>query len=58
MTPQELLAARAAGLTPERRQALLPIGAFHRQRGHVFSRSERERLRFLRWLYQTGRLAS
>ena len=58
MTPEHLLRTRMAGLSPERQQALLRMRACYRQSGDVFSTAELERLRFMRWLYRTGRLGA
>lgn len=58
MTLEQLIATRAAGLSPERQQALLRMRACYRPTGDVFSKAELERLRFVRWLYRTGRLGA
>ena len=57
MNPQHLLMSQMLGISREHQPAMLQMRDFYRQTG-VFSKAELDRLRFLRWLYQTGRLAS
>ena len=56
MTSEHLLHAQTAGWSPERQQALLQMRDCYRQTADLFSTAELARLRFLRWLYRTGRL--
>ena len=44
--------------TPDERQALVRLRARHEHKCDCFSTRERARLRFLQWLYETGRLTS
>ena len=58
MSPELYIATRAAGLSPAKQQALLRMRMRYRESGDVFSPSELAHLRFVRWLYQSGRLTS
>ena len=44
-------------LTPAERHTLRVLRARYQQDRDLFSERERAHLRFLRWLYETGRLA-
>ena len=57
MTTQTALSDLLAPFTPTEQQALRTLRAHYRQDRDLFSLSELARLRFLRWLVQTGRLA-
>jgi hypothetical protein len=46
----------AATFTPAERAALYDLRARYQQDRDLFSRREQRHLRFLRWLYRTGRL--
>jgi hypothetical protein len=56
MTTPTWTAARAATFTRLQWCALRALRERYRQDRDLFNARERERLRFVRWLYRTGRL--
>jgi hypothetical protein len=56
MTPETFIAVRAAESSPAEQQAFLRMQAGDRHQWNLFSPAELARLRFTRWLYQTGRI--
>lgn len=55
-TAQRVSTATAPAFTSAERRLLRALRTRYRQDHDLFSESERARLRFLRWLYQSGRL--
>ena len=58
MTTQTPTIAPLVPFTPEQHAVLRILRARYQQDHDLFSQQELARLRFLRWLYQTGRLVS
>jgi hypothetical protein len=62
MTPLQQEASQAARPAPifttQERRGLRLLRARYRQDHDLFTQRERAHLRFVHWLYQTGRLAS
>jgi hypothetical protein len=62
MTPLRQVASQAARpaliFTTQERRGLRLLRARYRQDHDLFTQRERAHLRFVHWLYQTGRLAS
>ena len=56
MTTQTSTAARAATFTGPQWCALRALRERYQQDRDLFSARERARMRFVRWLYRTGRL--
>ena len=54
--PPALATAAALGFRQEVWRALLALRRRYRQHGDLLGARDVERLRFARWLYQTGRL--
>lgn len=58
MSPEVRIATQTAALSREKQQALLRMHSRSRARYGVLSAAELTRLRFVRWLYQSGRTTS
>ena len=56
MTPQTPMPVPPPAFTPAQWQALHALHTRYQQDCDLFSNRELTRLRFVRWLYQTGRL--
>ena len=56
MTPQTPMPVPPPAFTPAQWQALHALHTRYQQDRDLFSNRELARLRFVRWLYQTGRL--